>query len=666
MFGVPVDSLAVTLSLLVGLGVAVLCVLALRNVVFFRLGIRSANRRRGRSLLIVVGLMLATTIIASALGTGDTMGRTVRFTVLRSLGTQDEWVTVKTAKSTTPVVVGGSTGANLFDQRVFGQVDRALRGSGLVDAVAPAIVDTVAIQDSTSRQTEPRIGLFAPDPSRLAGLATITSRTGRTVTLADLAPGSVHIDRRAARKLDARPGDHIVVLVAGRVLQLRVADVVDARGTGTDDGAILMPLAAAQRALGAEGRIKQILISNRGGESTGVARTDAVVQRLRATLRGTELETQPVKRDGLKAADEAGNAFMQMFTTFGSFSIAAGILLIFLIFVMLAAERRTEMGVARAIGTRRGHLVETFLFEGTIYDLVAAAIGAALGVAVSFAMVAGVGRAFSSSDQSLRIVYSIRWQSIVVAYMLGVLLTLVVVALSAWRVSVVNIVTAIRNLPDPRRRARRRRGVVTSAAVIALGGLLIVSGRSSSQAMPFMLGTSLVIVGSVPVLRVLRVPDRVAYSIGGFGLVALWLLPFRAIEAMVPNATMDFSMWVVGGLLIVVGATWSVIYNADALLGALTGTLGRVRSLGSVLRISAAYPLKTRLRTGMTFAMFTLVVFTLVVGTTTTGAFVSAFGHVEPFSGGFDVRAGTSPVSPVHDMKSALQHARASMRARCV
>ena len=60
---------------------------------------------------------------------------------------------------------------------------------------------------------------------------------------------------------------------------------------------------------------------------------------------------------------------MSLFTTFGSFSIAAGILLIFLIFVMLAAERRGELGIARAVGTRRGHLVQMFVFEGLAYDL---------------------------------------------------------------------------------------------------------------------------------------------------------------------------------------------------------------------------------------------------------------------------------------------------------
>ena len=51
-------------------------------------------------------------------------------------------------------------------------------------------------------------------------------------------------------------------------------------------------------------------------------------------------------------------------------------MLIFLIFkVMLAAERRGELGIARVIGTRRGHLVQMFVYEGLAYDLLAAAVG---------------------------------------------------------------------------------------------------------------------------------------------------------------------------------------------------------------------------------------------------------------------------------------------------
>src|SRR6266513_3010622 len=107
-----------------------------------------------------------------------------------------------------------------------------------------------------------------------------------------------------------------------------------------------------------------------------------------------------------------------------SCSMAAGVLLIFLIFVMLAAERRPEMGMARAIGTQRRHLVQSFVYEGAAYDVAAAAVGALLGVGVSFVMVRVVGRAFQSEGLSLG--YSITARSLVIAYALGVLLTLIV------------------------------------------------------------------------------------------------------------------------------------------------------------------------------------------------------------------------------------------------
>ena len=144
-----------------------------------------------------------------------------------------------------------------------------------------------------------------------------------------------------------------------------------------------MPLDAAQRLLHRDGEIKHVLISNRGDELTGAALTDEVSKIVDPVVKPLGLEVDPVKQDALDRADAEGNAFMSLFTTFGSFSIFAGGLLIFLIFVMLAAERRGELGIARAVGTRRGHLVQLYLFEGLAYDLAAAAVGAALGVAIA-------------------------------------------------------------------------------------------------------------------------------------------------------------------------------------------------------------------------------------------------------------------------------------------
>src|SRR5205823_2721642 len=133
--------------------------------------------------------------------------------------------------------------------------------------------------------------------------------------------------------------------------------------------------------------------------------TSRVEPRLDRAVASLGLDAQAAKHDGLEAADAAGNAFVQLFTTFGSFSMAAGVLLIFLIFVMLAAERRPEMGMARAVGTQRRHLVQSFLYEGATYDLAAAAVGAVLGIGVSFLMVNAVSGAFSS--EGLTVNYAI-------------------------------------------------------------------------------------------------------------------------------------------------------------------------------------------------------------------------------------------------------------------
>ena len=149
-----------------------------------------------------------------------------------------------------------------------------------------------------------------------------------------------------------------------------------------------------------------MLVSNRGDAISGAGLTDRSCKLLRPTLAPLGLQANKTKHDALKTADATGAAFVSMFTTFGSFSIAAGILLIFLIFIMLAAERRGELGIARAIGTRQRNLVQMFLFEGVAYDLLAAAVGALLGIAVAYLMVLAMAGAFNQAG-GLHITFSV-------------------------------------------------------------------------------------------------------------------------------------------------------------------------------------------------------------------------------------------------------------------
>jgi putative ABC transport system permease protein len=574
-----------------------------------------------------------------------------------------------------------------------------LDGSELVDGVAPVIIEPVAVQDRTSQQNEPRVTLFASDPAHMAGFGEIKQVGGGAVSLADLSPGEVYLNDEAADELNARPGDELLVFAADQFATLRLEGIVQYHGSGTDESAMLMPLDAAQRLLDKEGQIKHIIVSNRGGPLSGVDHTDEVIEQLEPGLGPLGLEVNPIKEDALDFANELGSLFTSFFVTFGVFSIVAGIMLIFLIFVMLAAERKSEMGMARAVGAQRRHLVQMFLFEGVAYDLVAAGIGALLGLAVAFGMVLLMARAFATFG--VEIEHDFRPRSLIVAYTLGMLLTFIVVTVSAWRVSLLNIVTAIRDLPDtalPRGPEWKRgwlwgimglllahlyiplsilvfaltlvrlkglaamlRGLRPPAtwfltvAGVELGLSLTLAGLAAEEATPFYLGISFLIIALVPLLRRLGLPDRAAYTLPGIALVVWWLLPFDALDFILPDFSSDFSIFIVSGIMLVFGGTWTVMYNSDLLLWATMAVFGRIRRLAPVLKTAISYPLTNRFRTGMTVAMFSLVVFTLVVMATLTNAFSDLFNDEEAFGGGFDIRATTVRISPVNDMAAAVE-----------
>lgn len=656
LFGAPVGSLAVVLGVLVVVVLAAVAALAVRRTVLLKLGVRNLSRRRGRTAIIVSGLMLGTMIIGAALGFGDILANTVRSSVITSLGQSDEVVSARSTKTPEVATLGQGGSGRYLTAREAAQVVRAARALPDVDGAAPGISEGVAVQDLTTRSTEPRLTLFATDPGAMSGFGTVTTTGGRSVDLATVRPGRTLLDQKAAEDLNAAAGDHVVVLAGERRTPLTVSGVVRYDGTGSDQGALLMPLSQAQRILGVGDRVQHVLVSNTGDSTSGAALSDAVRTGLAPVTDRLGLRVDEVKADGLDQADQQGANFLALFSTFGTFTISAGILLIFLVFVLLAAERRGEMGTARAIGTQRRHLVQMFVFEGAAYDVLAAAVGAVLGLALSVLMVRLIAGALSDSGL-VTIRYRLTWTSLVVAFALGALLTMAVVALAAWRVSGLNIVAAVRNLPQPPRHRRRRAGWAVAAALVVVGALLFLAGVSSKDAVALLVGGSLVLVALVPVIRTLGGSERAAYTAAGLAVLAWNLLPFSAYKALVPGLEMGFSVFVLVGLLLVAGATWVVVFNLHPLLEALMWALGRSRRAAAVARTAVANPLRNRFRTGATMGLFSLVVFTLVSGASISSSFLSAFNDQSTFSGGYDITAQTSPLNPIRNMDRALSRA---------
>ena len=428
----------------------------------------------------------------------------------------------------------------------------------------------------------------------------------------------------------------------------------------------------------------------------------------------SELVVEDVKRDTLDSGELAASAFTTIFIVSGLFGIAAGLVLIFLIFVMLAAERKSEMGMARAVGAQRGRLVEMFVFEGTAYDLAAAAVGVALGVGAGLVIALTLGQAFTGVGLAIRPSVSLR--SLLVSYSLGMLVTFATVFISANRVSHLNIVSAIRDLPEPPRppsylrdrllapfraiaggfRALFRLRLIRALGLwlvglpgsllrlvwlgftggpftLLLGLSLTLVGTQNASGAAYTLGVSFVIIGAALVLRGLLAPlfrrlargrawnaagflDRMAYTLMGLALTVFWSLPTRYLQEQfgVPEMSSGPEMLFIAGILLVSGAVLVIMFNTDLLLRLVLLVLGRSPRFAPVLRMAIAYPLSNRFRTGMTIAIFAVVTFSVIFMATLFKVNDIVLTDTEQFTGGFDLRVNASSHNPVDDLPRAI------------
>ena len=711
LFSFPMDSI---MRVMLGAFVAitlVVAVLALRNRLFVKLGLRNLPRRRAQSTLIIFGLMLSTLIVTAAFTAGDTFSYSIRSSAAAGLGGVDEIIgnTPKQTDRSAPTAIG------FLPASAVNTVQAAVNGGHAVDGVTGAMIQLGAIQDLSSRQTKAGADMSGVPAHYPNAFGTLTSTSGSTVTLQQLGANEIYLNQEAAGDLNAHAGDRLRLYVDHRSVTVTVRAIVQNNGLAGGgllgniqiDPVVLMPLERLQTISGHPGQITHILVSNQGDVLSGAALTGTVDRQLHASGLGYHVEN--IKQDALNGADRAGTEFTTGFIAFGLFSITASVMLIFMIFVMLAAERRSEMGMARAVGTKRRHLIQQFLFEGFVYDLGAALVGVLLGILVGLGIVS-VLSVLASNAGFFQLQRHIEPRSVVVAFCLGALVTFVTVVISSWRVSRLNVVAAIRDLPDDPTRdggvrgafvrpfadlgnagRRLRRGRILSGlraliaapwhlitafrVFISRGPLLLLAGyfllslgSSSKQLFPFDLGISLLLVGSAMLLRWilggLRVPDRIrnrlSYSLAGLALIVFWLLPFDFFRS---DLQFGVEMFVLSGIMLTLGGVWTAMYNIDLVLGGLLLIAGGVGRWTPVLKTAVTYPMQHRFRTGMTLFMFSLVMFALMVQAVVVGSFGAGGLDLNRDIGGYQVYGQTSPGTPVRNVAAQVSN-NPSLRGR--
>ena len=642
IFGIPMTSLAVGLAVLLGILLVPVIMTVLFKRVMFRIGIRNIPRRKAQSVLIVLGLMLSTLIMSSALGFGDSLNYSIKRSVYDRLGPVDEIVAISGGE--------GTVAQTPFSEATYGRVAATLAGNSAIDGHIPSLSGPVAVGFGVRSEPGAQV-MGLPVDQTLQEL-----RAPNGATLAGLKVGEVLINEQLATALGVKAGDSVQVYAGPHAAQLTVAGILADGGLAGTGPQVTAPLSVVQAAAGLDGQLTAILVSNRGSVEEGAAGTDAAMTALAAATAGTPLAADPVKQKGIAAAESAANIFTTIFIVFGLFSVMVGVLLIFLIFVMLAAERRPEMGISRAVGTKRRHLIQSFLAEGAAYALLAAAVGAGLGVLLSWVLIDQVGSLLATLEEGWTFGFDIKPRSLIVAYCLGMIVTFLTVLFSSWRVSRLNIVAAIRDLPDLKVRRTRSRSTVVWGLVLLGSVALAVTGWLNISRFSFWIGLSLAIIAAGSLVRRFGIPERLAYSAAGLGLIAVSLGSFALDDHSTRLAELvgGLEMFFLFGMMLVTGAVWVTMYNAGSLLAGVAALFRRSKTLAPVLKTAFAYPLAFPFRTGLTTGMFALVVFSLVIMSVVTSTLTQDAAGISTQAGGYMVQATTNRNNAPRDIAATL------------
>ncbi len=606
---------------------AVAAYIAVRRPFLRKLALRQVARRRGEATLVVAGSVLGTAIIIGSLIVGDTLNFSVKQGAYDNLGPIDEIVA-------SPAIVQGDEAARRLER---------LRGDPQVDGLLTVRGDQAAATTGSggTRKADPRVSVWEVDFAKAAafggttdggsGLSGPAPGVGETVVNADLASA-----------LGIRAGDVLTVYLYGRPTQFRVARVVPTKGVaGAGTGAVtrnafFAPGTLIQAAKATRSKVQPqtfTFVSNTGGVEGGNALSNAVDSKIKAALgplaaQGTSVEK--AKQRLLDAAKASGDSLGSFFLFIGSFSIIAGVLLLVNIFVMLAEERKSELGMLRAIGMKRSRLVRSFVIEGTVYALVASLVGIVVGIGVGRAVVivaARIFNSFSAEEGGLALAFHVTLISIINGFAVGFLIAFLTVAITSMRISRINVIAAIRDLPTQGERRLRWRWVIASTILAVVFAAAAVPAIAASQGIGTYLYPALAVLFLCPLL-VRFWPKRWVYTGAALAVLA-WGLAANTVrpEVLQGGSTVTF---VILGTMLTFSAVFLVSQNQDII----------------------TRPLRPLI-------MYSLVVFTLVL-ITVLGGLINATvdNEVANASGGFAVRADFNPANPVPDPARTLTSGR--------
>jgi len=324
-------------------------------------------------------------------------------------------------------------------------------------------------------------------------------------------PSEASIDQAAAEGSDLQLGEEIRLIGQGSARSFRLVGFThlgDASFGGASIAHVTLPV--AQRLTHKLGRFDQISVA----ASRGVSATKLKNRIAREMPSGVRVETAQENADRGSEEIRENLSFLQIFLlVFAFIAILVGSFLIFNTFSITVAQRVTEFGMLRTLGASRQQILGTVVVEA----LAIGAIGALLGIGGGFLiakLLNALLEAFEIDLPTTGLVMETR--TVVVALLIGILVTLLaslVPALRSTRVPPIAALQAAAGAPSRRRRLL----VVAASALLGAAGVAMVvyglfGGASAGTAAGLIGGGAVAMVFAVSLFSPRLVPPLAAVA----------------------------------------------------------------------------------------------------------------------------------------------------------
>ncbi|MDW5563639.1 MAG: FtsX-like permease family protein [Methanomassiliicoccus sp.] len=619
--------LPLTLAILAIIGLVMLRILldALGNRMLFKMALRNVLRRPSTTALVLGGLMIGTAIISASLVVGDTLDNMIVGETTKAYGDVDFTIAGNGTVAESP---------GLYSLVNVSAVRGAVLAVDHVDGAEWVLEAPSSIRSVGSNLTQPSVGTMGLTDATVARFGGFIAEDGTPLDHLPAA-GHAYVNEKLAASLGIADGGTVMLATDHQHVVSLTADIVRDERMAAMGPKLFLDLSTAQQLSGMGDVVNMLLVTLDDSGRANVNATRADLNSTIAAFPDLELRINNDRAQAIVEGRSSVSMFTSLFFVFGSFSIIAGIALIINIFTMLGEERKGEMGVARAVGMKRGHLRKLFTYEGLLYAAVAAAIGTGVGLILAYVLIIGAGALISTGDVVISDYFAFAPFSLSVAYLAGFVLTLVTIYLVTFRISNMNIVRAVRNIPEPLR-SRTDKGLLRLGLLAFVAGAMIMFLGVEQQSLALASsGLSLVTLSLGLLLRRFT-GDRLAWTVAGLATLFVWLP--KGFEIFPYSG--DIEMFVISGVFMVTSLLIVVMFNSDSIVRFFTMVLRTKGGYRAVIKTAISYPLRAKVRTGLSIFIFGLVIFTVTTLSMMSGMLsVGIPQMVEETSGGFDIVA---------------------------